>query len=93
MRVVVFQERFQNNKSYRKIKNDTGISFNTARNWCNKYSDNPDMCKRHHCHDSFFKENQGCPLLISDAQVQEMELIIEAQDDEHPVETKAMTWE
>ena len=31
MRGVVFQERFQNNKSYRKIENGTEIPFKTGR--------------------------------------------------------------
>ena len=76
MRGVALHERSQNKKSYRQIQIDTAIPYSTVRDWCNEYSNDPDMCKRRR-HDPVFDEHRGRPLLISDAQVREMELICE----------------
>ena len=50
------------------------------------------MNLRRHCHDPTYIERRGAPAKISDAKVREMELILEARDDDHPVETKALIW-
>lgn len=90
---VAIHDRFVNNKSYRRIENDTGIPFNTARNWYIKYQDDPTTNRHRRTHDNNKPNNRGAPLKITDVQVREMELILEARDDDCPVETKALTWE
>ena len=91
-RAIVIHERFDNEKGWKKIENDTGIPIRTARRWCTAYKDAPARNLRRRCHDPAFIDYSGAPLKITNTQVREMELILEAYDDDHPVETKALTW-
>ena len=50
------------------------------------------MNKHRHTHGPEYDEHRGRPLLISDAEVREMELILEARDEDYTVEIKALTW-
>ena len=93
MRAIVYHERFQNHKSYRKIEDYTKVPFSTARSWCKEYSNDSNINKRRHTHNPEYKKTRGRPLKIPDKQVRIIKLILETQDDDHPVEIKAITWE
>ena len=92
-RSIVTHERFINKKPWHEVYEDTKIPISTARDWCKAYNNDPSTGTRRRAHNDDYPEARGAPLLTSDAAVRETELILEAQDNDHPVETKALTRE